>query len=65
MFVKISAMIRISPYPPSFRSTPAKIIEPPRGASTWAFGSHKCTKNIGNFTKNTKIRKYHQYMYTL
>ena len=42
---------RIIPYPPSFNKIPAKIIEPPTGASTWALGSHWCTKYIGNFTK--------------
>jgi hypothetical protein len=38
------------PYPPSFNKIPAKIIEPDTGASTWALGSHRCTKYIGNFT---------------
>lgn len=47
---------RIIPYPPSFRRIAAKIIEPSKGASTWAFGSHKCTKNIGIFTKNAIIK---------
>lgn len=28
------------PKAPSFRSTPARIIEPATGASTWAFGNH-------------------------
>jgi hypothetical protein len=44
-------LIRINPYPPSFKSTPAKIIEPLTGASTWALGSHKWTMYIGIFTK--------------
>lgn len=30
----------------------AKTIEPAIGASTWALGSHKCTENIGNLTRN-------------
>lgn len=34
-------VIRIIPYPPSFRSTAARTMEPAMGASTWAFGSHK------------------------
>lgn len=42
------------PYPPNFNKTPAKTIEPETGASTCALGSHKCTKYIGNFTKNAK-----------
>ena len=45
-------IIRHRPYPPSFNITPARIMEPSTGASTWALGSHKCKKNIGNFTKN-------------
>ena len=32
---------RNKPYPPNFSRTPAKIIEPATGASTWAFGNHK------------------------
>lgn len=44
--------IRSSPYPPSFRRTAAKIIDPAMGASTCAFGSHRCVVNIGNFTRN-------------
>lgn len=43
------------PNPPSFNKTPAKTIEPPTGASTWALGSHKCTPYIGNLIKNAKI----------
>jgi len=34
-------IIRIMPYPPSFRRMAAKIIDPAIGASTWALGSHK------------------------
>lgn len=45
-------MIRSKPYPPSFSKIAAKIIEPAIGASTCAFGSHKCTKNMGSFTRN-------------
>jgi len=37
--------------------TPAKIIEPVEGASTWAFGNHKWKKNKGNLTKKEKIKK--------
>lgn len=39
------------PYPPSLRSKAAKIIDPIIGASTWAFGSHKWNRNIGNLIK--------------
>lgn len=47
--------IRIIPYPPNFSKIPAKIMEPDTGASTWAFGSHWWTKNIGNFTRKAVI----------
>jgi hypothetical protein len=43
---------RASPYPPSFNRMAANTIDPAIGASTWAFGSHRWTVNIGNFTKN-------------
>ena len=43
--------VRRSPYPPNFRSRPARNIEPARGASTWAFGSHRWREYIGIFTK--------------
>jgi hypothetical protein len=45
------------PYLPSFRRIAAKIIDPAIGASTWAFGSHRCTVNIGNLTKNPPMAK--------
>ena len=45
----------INPCPPNFNNTPAKIIEPVTGASTCALGSQRCTKYIGNLTKNAKI----------
>jgi len=47
---------RIIPYPPSFRRIAARTIEPATGASTWAFGSHRCTENSGSFTRNAVIR---------
>lgn len=34
-------VIRIMPYPPSFKRIAASTIEPAIGASTWAFGSHR------------------------
>lgn len=47
--------IRITPYPPSFSKIAANTIDPAIGASTWAFGSHRCTENIGSFTKKPLI----------
>lgn len=37
----VRRVIRIMPYPPSFRSRAASSIDPAIGASTWAFGSHR------------------------
>jgi len=48
-------IIRNTPYPPSFSRIAARTIDPAIGASTWAFGSHKWTENIGNFTKKPRI----------
>lgn len=45
------------PNPASFNNKAAKTMEPITGASTWALGSHKWTKNIGNLTKNPIILK--------
>lgn len=53
-FLNIEIIRRI-PYPPSFRRMAASTIDPAIGASTWAFGNHKCTENIGSFTKNPRI----------
>lgn len=52
--------IRRSPYPPNLRRTPAKIILPATGASTWALGSHKWVTYIGIFTRKARIQKAHQ-----
>lgn len=54
IYLKI-IIIRARPYPPSFSRIAAKIIDPATGASTCAFGSHKCTENSGNFTINAVI----------
>jgi len=54
IYLKIIIM-RVNPYPPNFRRIAARIIEPATGASTWAFGNHKCTENRGNFTRNAVI----------
>ena len=48
----VRGKMRKRPYPPSFKSTPAKIIDPAMGASTWAFGSQRCPKYTGILTKN-------------
>lgn len=47
---------RISPYLPSLRRIPAKIILPATGASTWALGSHRWNINIGIFTKKARTQ---------
>jgi hypothetical protein len=39
---------------------PAKIIDPAAGASTWAFGSHKCTIYKGSLTRNARVIETHQ-----
>lgn len=51
----IRYIIRNIPYPPNFKSTAARIIEPATGASTCALGSHKWKKYSGNFTRNAKF----------
>ena len=35
----------------------AKNIDPATGASTWAFGSHRWTKKMGNFTKKAIVKQ--------
>ena len=47
--------IRKRAYLPNFKVIPANIIDPTVGASTCALGNHKCTKNMGIFTKNAII----------
>lgn len=42
--VRVNGIIRWRrnmPYPPNFRRTAARIIDPATGASTWALGSHR------------------------
>lgn len=53
---EINIETRIMPYPPNFKSTPAKIILPDTGASTWALGSQRWTPYIGNFTRNPALK---------
>lgn len=43
---------RIMPYPPNFRRRAASSMDPAMGASTWAFGSHRCRPYSGAFTIN-------------
>lgn len=47
--------IRKMPYLPNFSKSPAKIIDPATGASTWALGSHRCRVYKGIFAKNAVI----------
>lgn len=42
---------------PIFNKTPAKIILPKVGLSTWALGNHKWTPKIGIFTMNIILKK--------
>lgn len=49
-------VIRMMPYPPSFRRSAASNIDPAIGASTWAFGSHRCNPYRGAFTMNAVSR---------
>lgn len=51
----INGVTRIKPYPPNFNKIEAKIIDPTTGASTWAFGSHKCPRKIGSLIKKASI----------
>lgn len=46
---------RIIPYPPSFKRIAARIMDPSKGASTWAFGSHKWIRYMGILIKNANI----------
>jgi len=53
-------VIRKIPYPPSFSSNPARIIDPAIGASTWALGNQRWKINIGILTKNARTVIVHQ-----
>lgn len=57
--------MRRIPYPPSLSIIPARNIEPAIGASTWAFGSHKCKEYRGSFTKKARIVNIHQILIIL
>lgn len=54
--------IRIMPYPPSFRRTAARTIEPAIGASTCALGSQRCTPYRGILTRNARMQPAHQIL---
>lgn len=50
------SIIRMVPYPPSFKRMAASTMDPAIGASTWALGSQRCIVNMGSLTKNPLIR---------
>lgn len=52
-------VIRMIPYPPSFSRIAANTIEPAIGASTWAFGSHRCSPYTGIFAKKAPRQATH------
>lgn len=61
LFIYLNTVIvRTKPYPPNLRRIAARIIEPATGASTCAFGNHRCTINIGNLTRKAKIINIHK-----
>lgn len=51
------SVIRINPYPPNFSRIAASTIEPAIGASTCAFGSHRCIENNGNLAINAAVQQ--------
>lgn len=57
--------IRSSPYLPSFRRMPARIIDPATGASTCALGSHRCVVYRGVLTRNAITVSNHQIVLVL
>ena len=56
---------RIRAYPPSFRRTPARITDPPVGASTWASGSHVWRGHVGSFVANPARRAMNRRFWTV
>lgn len=50
------------PYPPSFKRIAARTIDPATGASTWAFGSQRCTPYSGIFTRKAIRQPAHQIL---
>jgi len=53
----IKQAIRMIPKAPNFKRIAARIIDPAKGASTWALGSQIWKKYIGSFTINASKRK--------
>jgi len=51
--------LRIIPYVPNFNKTPARITDPPVGASTCASGNQICTGTIGTFTAKDAKKALH------
>lgn len=51
--------IRIMPYPPNLSKMAASTIDPAIGASTWAFGNHRCSPYSGIFTINAIMHANH------
>jgi hypothetical protein len=51
---------RNSPQQPNFKRSPASRMEPIVGASTWALGNQKCTRNKGNLTRNPNTKRTEQ-----
>ncbi len=47
---------RRKPYVPIFSSTPARMTEPPVGASVWASGSQVCSGKIGTLIANASAK---------
>jgi hypothetical protein len=56
---------RRKPYAPSFSSTPARIIEPPVGASVCASGSHVWKGQMGTFTANAMTKAQKTMIFTV
>ena len=55
-------IIRIMPYPPSFRRIAASTMDPATGASTWAFGNQRWTPYSGIFTRKAIRQPAHQIL---
>ena len=47
---------RRKPYVPIFSMTPARMIEPPVGASTWASGSQVCSGKSGTLMAKARAK---------
>ncbi len=59
--VENSSIVRIKPYPPSFRRMAASIMDPAIGASTCALGNQRWNPYIGIFmVKASKQNNHHR-----